>query len=185
MVNDDRRLSFVRLFQPLFVVYLTISGNFLAGLFGCQMQRLMAENTYMRHILGFCTLFFLVVLVSDGTGGGGGSRRLPLALGVYALFTLTNRMRYSLWLVFMVLLLLLYVVHVVEEDTDAAHPRTSETLLNVQVVIGVAALTLVAFGVPLYLGDKRREYGADFSLVNFLIGDARCRNNGDGNIGAT
>ena len=174
--RDDRTAALVRALRLLFVINLTISGNFLAGLFGCQMQRLMGGNAYARHAVGLCTLLFFVVLVADDAPTPGG--RLPLALGVYALFTLSNRMHHAQWAVFISLLLLLYIAHVAAGDAEA--PAARDALRDAQVGFGVAALAVVAAGVPLYLVDKRREYGVDFSLVKFLVGTPVCHNNGNG-----
>ena len=47
----------------IFILFLIISSNYLGELFPCRVQKLLSQNIYFKHIFGYLTLSFFVVLV--------------------------------------------------------------------------------------------------------------------------
>jgi hypothetical protein len=47
----------------IFILFLIISANYLGELFPCRVQKLLSQNVYLKHIFGYLTLSFFVVLV--------------------------------------------------------------------------------------------------------------------------
>ena len=52
-------------YNTLFIIYLLISCNFLANLFSCNLQQLLSENMYVKHIFGFLTMLFCIIYVDS------------------------------------------------------------------------------------------------------------------------
>ena len=57
----------------ILVFILIISGNYIGQLFPCNVQAVLSESMIMKHVFGFLTLFFFVLLtlpnftVTEGT----------------------------------------------------------------------------------------------------------------------
>lgn len=161
--------------KSLFALYLIVSGNFLASLFGCRIQDLMTNNMYVKHFLGFMTLYFFVVLTEtdEALGSFSATHKLLLALGLYMWFILSSRMNYMVWFAFIVTLAAVYILQIYRDDkqTDA---QTKETIFETQKVLLGVGVFLTAVGFVAYLGEKKYEYGKSFHYNKFLVGKPKC-----------
>ena len=163
--------------KSIFVLYLIISGNFLANLFGCRTQELMNTSMAMKHLLGFMTMYFFVVLVdSQSKLGDTPSIQLLVTLGFYLIFMLTTRMDYKWWVAFILMLSVIYILQVYKE-----HPKSTEEeskrYETAQQVLTYITGAVVVIGFLIYLGRKRSEYGDKFTFSTFLLGKTSCSNN--------
>lgn len=163
--------------KSIFVLYLIISGNFLANLFGCQTQELMNNNMAMKHLLGFMTMYFFVVLVdSESKLGDTPSVQLLITLVFYVMFMITTRMDYKWWVAFILLLSVIYILQVYKD-----HPKSSEeeqkSYETAQQVLTYITGAVVLFGFLIYVGRKRSEYGNKFTFSTFMLGKTSCSGN--------
>lgn len=161
--------------KSLFALYLIISGNFLASLFGCRIQDLMTNNMYVKHFLGFMTLYFFVILTESdkAIGSYGATQKMLLALGLYVWFLLSSRMNYKLWFAFIVLLGAVYILEIYKEE-EYIDPDTKILLRKIQEALLGVAILLTAVGFIAYLGEKKYEYGKGFQYDKFFVGKPHC-----------
>jgi hypothetical protein len=160
----------------LFVLYLVISSNFLAPLFSCRLQQHIEGSMLIRHILGFLTLTFFVVVAS---------KTAPLSFGkvmgfsafFYTWFLLTTRMHIEFWFITILLVGAIYVIHLYQSDLTSDKPTEEQdkqfSLAKKILAIGAGATTLVGFIT--YLGEKKLEYKNRFSYAEFFLGAPDCR----------
>ena len=53
--------------RNVFVLYLVLAGQFLDPLFPCHSKRLLENSMLLRHVLGYLTLLFFVVIIDEFT----------------------------------------------------------------------------------------------------------------------
>lgn len=189
MMNSNQLLSSTE--KSLSILYLTISCNFLASLFGCQVQRMLQDNHLVRHLVGFTALLVFTDLAEMKGPWRRTSRRLALALAVYGLFIVSTRLRLNWWLAFMGVLSLMVILagyHDEDEESDAVTYEEGSTqrvdpVVTVQCILRVLMVLILGIGFALYVSDRRREYGPDFRWSTFIMGTSRCKNNGIGGFG--
>ena len=58
----DNNIVTIERLLAIFIFTLIISGNFLAQLFPCNIQKLLSNNILVKHLFGFLTLFFFGAL---------------------------------------------------------------------------------------------------------------------------
>jgi hypothetical protein len=175
--------------KPIFVAYLLIAANFLGTLFSCQTQRLLQQNQFIRHTIGFITVYMFVIVSGDNDDSKATRLlRFPMALAVYVSFVLSTKMRHTWWIAFIVILLIANVIQIVHDEVGNA----SETNLDgwtvdqnsairiTQVVLLCIAMVVIVVGFIAYLHDKKQEYGDKFRLITFMLGRPECNNNGMG-----
>ena len=166
----------------LALVYLVISGNYLGNLFGCRVQQLFREEMWLKHLLGFFTAYFLIVL-STPPENYDSLQTIGLSAVIYGWFFLTTKMHVKLWIPMILAALAAYALHVYKkqaltaaEDKDPKqHKERLELVEKGQQVAILFAVIVTVLGVIAYYGEKRLEYGAEFDAWTFWTGVPECR----------
>jgi|LakMenE01Jun11ns_1017448.scaffolds.fasta_scaffold9230093_1 hypothetical protein len=166
--------DYTNFINPLLLLFLTISGNFLAPLFPCQVQELFTTSIFHKHILAFFTLFFAIVLANNEINNLKLLFRKTILL--YLLFILITRMDKNFFLLFLFILAAKYLLEKQIEDLSKEIPE--EVLNNYNKMNKMLQYTLIIIGIIgflIYLGEKKYEYGADFDFTTFIFGKTICK----------
>lgn len=162
--------------KSLFVLYLLISGNFLANLLGCKIQYLFTHDMFIKHLLGYMTLYFFIISVDEQSVNKHPAVQMSIALSIYAAFILTTRMEYKWWTVFIVLSMFTYILQVYISNNNTSE-ETKAKLIPIQKFVIYTSVAVVITGFVVYLGYKKIEYKGKFDFFTFLIGKPNCANN--------
>ena len=160
----------------LFVLYLVISGNFLAPLFSCRLRQFIENSMVVRHILGFLTLTFFVVVATKSA-----PMTYAAVLGLsglfYGWFLMTTRMSLNFWFLVITLLGSVYLIHLYQSDltSDKPTPQQEEVFNMLKKAFTGLAAALTVLGFLAYYGEKRIEYGEKFSHEKFFLGVPACK----------
>lgn len=160
--------------KSIFVLYLIVSGNYLANLFGCKTQETLNNNMFLKHLLGFMTMYFFVVLVdSKSKWSDSPKTQLLFTFLFYCIFVITTRMDYKWWIVFILGLCVVYILQVYKdhEKTEEADSKKYETYQRYLIYFITIVIIL---GFLIYYGRKRLEYGDFFDNSTFLLGKTNC-----------
>jgi hypothetical protein len=160
----------------LFILYLVISGNFLAPLFSCQLQHFIEDTMFFRHILGFLTMTFFVVL-ANRTNPMTYRGVLSLSGVLYIWFLLSTRMSLRFWTLFILLIGAVYMIHLYQSDltSDTPTKEEAEKLDETKLILTATAGLVTVVGFLSYLGEKHIEFGSKFKFEQFILGAPRCR----------
>lgn len=164
-----------RLALPVFAFYMLVACNFVKEVTGCGLQTVLDGNMFAKHALAFLLLFFLVVLASPDTAGDRIVRNLLVSAAVYAWFVVTTRCNAWITLVVLALLLASYVASLSKRHNDGKDDAAARRAARAQRWLALAALAVSAAGFLLYVVEKRREYGRDFTWTRFFSGNLHCR----------
>jgi len=158
----------------LFILYLVISSNFLAQTFNCRVQQLFNSSMIVKHILGFMTLVFFVIIASVADSLSFVNTFL-ISLGVYIWFLASTRLHLTSWLLLITILGIIYILDVYQKKTDVPDPKKDEEIQYSKKILSVCALLITIIGLFLYIGEKKIEYGSDFKILTFIMGKPVCR----------
>jgi len=172
----------------IFIFMLIISGNFLAELFPCRIQKMLKENIYVKHLVGFLTLFFFGVLTIPDLANIGGIINSFL---LYFIFVITANVDYKIWIILFVLYAIMYILHLIKQDynkikdgTKKIHTSNEVTIFNkinieqinkIQALVITLISILTIVGFIIYMGEKKLEYGKKFKYSIFFTGKTNCR----------
>jgi hypothetical protein len=166
--------------SSLFILYLILSSNFLAPLFSCKIQNFIQSSMLLRHILGYMTMTFFVIVANQKNPLPIG-KLIPLSIGLYTWFVASTRMNLYAWFILLIAIGGCYLLQIyqddIERDTENLDERQDElTGINLakKILTGIA-IAITIFGVAIYFGEKRIEYGKDFNLSTFVLGVPECR----------
>lgn len=149
----------------VFVLYLVISSNFLAQLFSCRLRYMLDQSMAAKHVVGYMTLLFFVVLSS----GMAATDAILNSLVIYAAFWVSTRMSVGYFVVFIVLAFVLYVLELYQRDHD------NQRLNDAQNIIQAIMVIVLVLGFVFYMVEKMIEYKRQFSFKTFLLGKPECR----------
>ncbi len=162
---------------PLFAFYLLIFCNFTANIIGCRLQELLVSSMFIKHVISFVLLFFLIILVNPDMQG----KDIPILLGfsaaIYVWFLLTTHSPIYIILIVLILLLTSYIIGTIKAN-NAKNPEKEKlvkTLQLVQNILASIALGLSVIGFIIYTIEKRLEYGSEFSWITYISGTTTCK----------
>ncbi len=160
--------------KSVFVLYLILSSNFLANLFGCKTQKELSNSMWLKHLLGFMTMYFFIVLVDDNSKKIETPHvQLMQAFAFYLIFTISTKMDYKWWSVFIILLSIIYILQVYKENYKTQNKDINKIEKYQKYLIYINTIILI-IGFLIYYGKKKVEYGKDFNHLTFLLGKTNC-----------
>jgi|OM-RGC.v1.017188606 hypothetical protein len=172
------RMDIFGALPAIMVFYLLIFGNYIAELLPCRLQDFVGKSILARHIIGFFTLVFFVVLSEKSFTSGrlDISSILLRSFIVYLIFIISSRSNIMFWSIGTGLLLVYYVIDLYKKEHPNEKDReTGDILDTVLKVLGPLILTSYILGCIIYLGEKRYEFGDKFRIRKFILGRPYCR----------
>lgn len=194
--------NFVKSTTAIFIFILIISGNFLAELLPCRVQHIVRNNMFVKHILGYMTLLFFVIitlpeLFTDSF--------VQVSLLLYIFFLFFSKTYYVFWIVNMGLFSIIYILtlliklnenkrnsekdninendsinyDIINNNNESTSERNIDNIQLIQKIryyLSISVLIFTSFGFLIYLGNKKREYGKKFEYIRFFFGNPKCSN---------
>ena len=168
--------------HSIFIMILIISANWMMALYPCRFRALMTENIYVRHVFGFFTMIFFVV-ITNSDGSFNLQTTFIDSIYLYTLFIFLLRTPLFIFLAILALLAGLYVLNIkkkeINEDKKIEEKTKEEYLKNLSMIKNVISITtyfLLFLGFFIYLGQKKLEYKNKFDYITFLFGKIECKN---------
>jgi hypothetical protein len=172
----------------IFIFILIVSANFLAEIFPCRLQDVLRNNMLVKHIFGFFTMIFFVVLSSN-------SKDKDIffivknSFMLYILFILISKCHVSLFYIILIFLGMSYIINILKQQEDEKikdidKKESSDKLINynnkinifnnITFVLYILTFLVIIIGVLAYMGEKKVEYKNNFSYFTFFIGKPKC-----------
>jgi hypothetical protein len=162
--------------RNVFILFLVLAGGFLQPLFPCNTTKLFTESKLLRHILGFFTLiFFVVVADTELDGYMPLGTLLTVSAVIYLWFLIASKMTANWWLVLVALLGGLYLIDLYEDRQKKEDPIIADRLTTTKTVLIGASLLITLVGFLIYLGEKKLDYKGKFNYSDFFLGTPSCK----------
>ena len=161
----------------IFLLVLIISGNYLGELFPCRVQEILSESTIIKHIGGYLTLLFFVMLTFPEFGELDSLNDILIFFGgngiLYLWFIIMSKTYYVIWFIIFALAAIMYLIHLYQKN------QKNEKLEHDQIEIVKKTLSyiifiLTLFGLLVYMGAKKDEYKDKFQYFKFFFGKPSC-----------
>lgn len=173
----------------IFIFILIVSANFLAEIFPCRLQDVLRNNMLVKHIFGFFTMIFFVVLSSNSK-----DKKIYLIIKnsflLYILFILISKCQVSLFYVILIFLGTSYIINILKQQEEdekikdidkkessdklSQYNKKIDTFNNIIYVLYILTFLTIIIGVVAYMGEKKIEYKGNFNYFTFFIGKPKC-----------
>ena len=170
--------------STIFVLILIVSAGFILQIFPCRLQNALNSNMYLKHLFGFFTLLFVVVINSSLK-----NRKYIFlkSLLLYIFFILLTKTDYNFLIVILILLGLTYVIFLEKDRLENEKDKNPNTktpdedkkisfYTNIINIIYIVIILFTIVGVFAYMGEKKLEYKKSFNYITFFIGKTDCKN---------
>ena len=178
---ENVQSEFINASISVFVLLLIISGNFLGELMPCRVREELSSNMILKHFFGYLTLVFFAIVTVFKTSS---MNILFLSFLVYVYFIVLSKTNWRFWIVVVFLLGISYIIHVwgltyKKEHSEEGELGYEDSIINMLPTIQLSfvwlASVLTIIGSIVYMGNKKKEYGKDFSYMYFFLGKPECR----------
>jgi hypothetical protein len=171
----------------IILLYLIISANFTAEVFGCKLQHYLNHSTIAKHIVGLMTMIFFVVSTTDWSQEHEFMKLCGFAISYYFIFLLTTRLPFKFLMSVLFLFTLMYYIEIYKNTLLSSNPDGLNPLAEVRNIYVFqdiykyqqfflkAALTLIFFGFVIYFRNHQVEYGKNFNVFNFFSANTKCK----------
>lgn len=171
----------------LFLLFLAISGNFLAETLGCQTQELFTNSIIAKQIMTFFIIYFTIDFSDSDVEEP--SVKLTKASFVYIFFLLFTKMDLKPTIFVFILLFGIYITNSYKKYYEAKFKQQdksskeekathSEKITSMQqtqqTLMGIVVVTILA-GFFMYYREKQIEYKDTFDLKKFIFGVVKCK----------
>ena len=183
-INFNETMDIV---DGLFLLFLAISGNFVAETLGCQTQELLTTNTYAKQLITFFIIFFTIDF-SDKKNENPRDKLIK-ASALYLFFLVFTKMDLKATGLVFILLFTLYLTNSYRKfnnnaytslknptkEEDKIYKETEEKYMDFQEKLVYTIIACVAIGFITYYNEKKLEYKENFTLLKFICGVSKCK----------
>jgi len=161
----------------LFVVFFSISDNYVGEVIGCRTRKLFMNNMYFKHISLIFFIYFAVNLTNKGHEHPLVSLRNTFILWIlYVVFIRMDTIYLGICISILVAFYMLenYKLYLQYHDTDE-YEKQIETYNQIGDIFKIAILFPMAIGFYKYYKQERGIYGKDLSIKKFVLGHKKCK----------
>jgi hypothetical protein len=171
-------------YNSLFIIYLLISCNFLAQLFGCQLQKLLRDKMYVKHMFGFVTMLFCIIFVDSSIQKEYKyAEGFAYAIIFYLWFWATTKTHLYITSIIILFFLVIYVLQLQKNSLDQDENKdTISQISTAQNILALIAFIITIIGFILYYIEKSNEFKENFDSYKFIFGTTDCNNDKLSNI---
>ena len=156
-------------------LYLWLLFGFFTSLLGCDLQRVMTNNIFIKHLMALVTFFFLMSVVDTNNNISIGLTWLKTII-VYLIFMISIKSKIYTAAIFLILLIIDQSIKVqmtylqANGGTQAQIDKYNEVRYYILVLLIITAI----IGFILYFVKQYNDHYEDFSFITFFFGNNKC-----------
>jgi hypothetical protein len=164
-----------------FLLFLALSGNFIAETMGCETQFMFTNNRFFKHFIVFLLIFFTINFTSKENISP--KENFGKSLFLWVFFILFTKMSFKFTFTVILLLLIIfimeqqkeYVVYLSKKNNSQQSSTEIANLTKYQKTLSAISVVLVCIGFFSYFFARKREYKSKFDFSKFLFGINKCK----------
>tara|TARA_B110000211_G_C14081873_1_gene554962 strand:- start:274 stop:855 length:582 start_codon:yes stop_codon:yes gene_type:complete len=161
------------LIKGALLVFLAMSGNFLAELLGCKTQKLLAENMWAKHIILIFSIYFAVGFTTNLNP----VTNMRDTLVIWLIFLLFTKLSVAFTGIIFICLAGLYITQNFLDYykvQSALSKKTLDLIVKVKNMFTIGLIIILIIGFTLYSRQQFLDHRDDFSAIKLLFGTISC-----------
>ena len=161
------------LIKGALLVFLAMSGNFLAELLGCKTQKLLAENMWAKHIILIFSIYFAVGFTTNLNP----LTNMRDTLVIWLIFLLFTKLSVAFTGIIFICLAGLYITQNFLDYykvQSSLSKKTLDLIVKVKNMFTIGLIIILIIGFTLYSRQQFLDHRDDFSAIKLLFGTISC-----------
>lgn len=161
------------LIKGALLVFLAMSGNFLAELLGCKTQKLLAENMWAKHIILIFSIYFAVGFTTNLNP----VTNMRDTLVIWLIFLLFTKLSLAFTGIIFICLAGLYITQNFLDYykvQSSLSKKTLDIIVKVKNMFTIGLIIILIIGFTLYSRQQFLDHRDDFSAIKLLFGTISC-----------
>ena len=155
-------------------LYLWLIFGFFTSLLGCDLQRLIGNNIFVKHLMALFAFFFLFSVIDQSNKSDVLTTWLK-TVSVYILFMLSIKSKTMASVSFVTLLIIDQTVKLhMDYKKQNGDNSNMDALRNVRTLLFVTLVSVAVTGFVLYFIRQYTDHYDDFSYITFMFGSNKC-----------
>ena len=159
--------------QALFLLFLGISANFLGNTLNCSIQKILTDNSIIRHL-------FILMIVYFTTNFTSKTVMTPLeilknSLIIYILYIFLTKQTYEMFLLNILLIFVIYVLFIqIEYEKSKNNENNVNKINNIINNFEYILIVTLIIGFVFYFKKQYNDHKKNFDVLTFLLGSKSC-----------
>ena len=171
-------LLFENYLAGLFLLLLTVSGNFIAETLGCSTRKLLSENQLLKQAILLFLIYFTINLTRDDNKEDP-LNKIKSALFVWIFFIIFTKMNiYFTGLVFFLLTIIYILNNYKKHYENIKESRENKELIKklekYMKILEILMILFLIIGFITYFLKQKKEQ-KQFNYLYFLFGKRKCK----------
>ncbi len=161
----------------IFLMIIAISGEYIAKIFPCGLQKLFERNIYCKYILVFFILFIAIIFSNEKLIKNKSIFWLigiTLLLYIWLLCMTKMHVYFFISLIVILFVLYTYVKYNETNENNKKEDKDNKIYDIVTLTLLILAIVITLIGFLLYYGEKKYEYKKLFSWKTFIFDNVKC-----------
>jgi Ca2+/Na+ antiporter len=179
--------------KGIFLLTLAVSGNYVGETLGCQTEKAMTDNVFIKHGILLMLIYFTINFTSSSNPYP--FETVKKTFIIWAMYLMFARMSGAFTMTAIILLMTYYILSnftdyyggVYEENIEDAKTTKEKNELvddfqliekqyqDLREYVLYVLIIIVIIGFILYTREKWIEYHDEFSLTKFVLGTGHCK----------
>ena len=175
--NDSMNI----MIKGVLLIFLAMSGNFLAELLGCRTQKLLSQNMWAKHIILLFSIYFAMGLVEDINP----YQNIADTFFIWVLFLLFTKTTVTFTILILISLGSFYMFQNFYKYYDTKGVISDilkDRLLKVKKLFLTVIIMLIIIGFILYSRKQFLHRRGTFSIIHLIFGTLTCDYQEVGNL---
>lgn len=179
--NNATVIPMINIIDGVYLLILTVMGNFVAELLGCKSQKLLSNNMYAKHLLIIIVIYFVIGFTGNDSSVSPGIR-FKYAFIVWLLFVLFTKMNIYITGISFAILTSIYLINdyvkyyqtLDKNNNNDTNKDLIFKLNNYSDLLIKSLVGLILGGSSIYAYKQYNDHKSNFSLMKLVFGTLKC-----------
>jgi len=179
--GDTNIIPIINIIDGVYLLILTVMGNFVAELLGCKSQKLLNNNMYAKHLLTIIVIYFAIGFSGNDSSVSPGTR-VKYAFVIWLLFVLFTKMNIYVTGFSFIILTSIYIITdyvkyyqtIDKNNKDETNKELISRLNNYSDIMIKILIGTILGGSSIYAYKQYIDHKSNFSLMKLIFGTLKC-----------
>tara|TARA_B100001093_G_scaffold263388_1_gene251774 strand:+ start:1970 stop:2515 length:546 start_codon:yes stop_codon:yes gene_type:complete len=163
-----------------FLLFLAVSGNFIAETMGCQVQYYFTNNIFIKNIILLLLIYFSINFTQKQNDNISPFSHILYTFILWAFFIIFSKLSIKYVYILIIILFLLLVIRKQKDyeykktDNNSEKDKSNNKYTNIENALLILLITVLTFGFINYLIIKKKEFKSKFNIFKFLFDNTKC-----------